>query len=191
MSSATLTFPKRDPEAEKAAAKKVADMLSMPENLAKVQNYRLNLLQKRSALEAQLKTAVQTQLEEARTGLELLDHSYGLICSVRNKYVSTSILETTHTRSFKMIDELCKDCQDLIGDYPLTKKVNTARSNLNQTLMEVDKMLAIPEKVEDIRKMLDNEINILSAHEKLRELERMHQRASAQVCARLPPLVAN
>ena len=91
MSVATLTFPKRDPEAEKTAAKKVADMLSMPENLAKVQNYRLNLLQKRSALEAQLKTAVQTQLEEARTGLELLDHSYGLISSVRNKYVNPAL----------------------------------------------------------------------------------------------------
>lgn len=62
-------------------------MLSMPENLAKVGNYRMTLMQKRSALEAQLKTAVQANLEEARTGLELLDHSYQLITSVRNKYV--------------------------------------------------------------------------------------------------------
>lgn len=46
-----------------------------------------------------------------------------------------------------MIDELCKDCQDLIGDYPLVKMVNTVRSNLYNTLREVDKMLAIPEKV--------------------------------------------
>ncbi len=49
--------------------------------------------------------------------------------------------------SFKMIDELCKDCQGLIGDYPLIKVVNTVRSNLYNTLREVDKMLAIPEKV--------------------------------------------
>lgn len=64
----------------------------MPENLSKVQNYRLNLLQKRSALEAQLKTAVQANLEEARTGVELLDHSYQLITSVRNKYFPLKIL---------------------------------------------------------------------------------------------------
>lgn len=174
----------------------------MPENLAKVGNYRMNIMQKRSALEAQLKTAVQANLEEARTGLELLDHSYQLITSVRNKYGSpcfscfflfllfnssllhlfasslhffgsslfafllTSLTSLTCSYfsllpfpgrsvviisdklfSFNMIDELCKGCQDLIGDYPLIRMVNTVRSNLYNTLREVDKMLAIPEKV--------------------------------------------
>jgi|BogFormECP04_OM1_1039644.scaffolds.fasta_scaffold41278_1 hypothetical protein len=92
-----------------------------------------------------------------------------------------------------MIDELCKGCQDLIGDYPLIRMVNTVRSNLYNTLREVDKMLAIPEKVltgycgmplyfliffllkaAQIERLLDNEINILVCHEKIRELESMH-----------------
>eukprot|EP00026_Physarum_polycephalum_P002446 Phypoly_transcript_02452.p1 GENE.Phypoly_transcript_02452~~Phypoly_transcript_02452.p1 ORF type:complete len:720 (+),score=153.74 Phypoly_transcript_02452:634-2793(+) len=164
--SAQALFPRGDPEAEKSAAKKVADMLSMPENLAKVGNYRMSILQKRSALEAQLKTAVQANLEEARTGLELLDHSYQLITSVRN--------------NFNMIDELCKGCQDLIGDYPLIRMVNTVRSNLYNTLREVDKMLAIPEKAAQIEKLLENDINILTCHTKIRELESMNMRALVQ-----------
>lgn len=73
-----------------------------------------------------------------------------------------------------MIDELCKGCQDLIGDYPLIRMVNTVRSNLYNTLREVDKMLAIPEKAAQIERLLDNEINILVCHEKIRELESMH-----------------
>ena len=120
-------------------------------------------MQKRSALEAQLKTAVQANLEEARTGLELLDHSYQLITSVRNKYdlLFFVLLLFTIYLSFNMIDELCKGCQDLIGDYPLIRMVNTVRSNLYNTLREVDKMLAIPEKVLII---LVFECNVLTLH---------------------------
>lgn len=58
----------------------------MPENLTKVQNYRLNILQRRATVEAQLKTSVQANLEEAVAGIKLLEHSNELISSVCNKY---------------------------------------------------------------------------------------------------------
>ena len=37
-------------------------------------------------------------------------------------------------------------------------------------------------KAAQIEKLLENEINILVCHEKIRELESMHVRALAQVC---------
>lgn len=48
---------------------------------------------------------------------------------------------------FSQVDETCVSCQKLIKNYPLIKIVNIARSNLSATLMEIDRLLRIPEKV--------------------------------------------
>jgi hypothetical protein len=51
------------------------------------------------------------------------------------------------TGSFKQIDELCLDCQQLIQNYNVIRTVNISRSNLLVTLKELDRLLQVPEQV--------------------------------------------
>ncbi len=73
---------------KQAAAKRVSDWLTVPQDLQKLDNLRANVLNKKLITEAQLKALVDNQLESARDGLHMLHTSYEKICQVRNKYTS-------------------------------------------------------------------------------------------------------
>jgi hypothetical protein len=72
-------------EAQKKAAQKVAGLLTTLEQLDTVIMHRTTIMNKKLAIEAQLKAAVQTQLEEAKDGYSLLNESTELISNVRGK----------------------------------------------------------------------------------------------------------
>eukprot|EP01116_Phalansterium_solitarium_P000650 TRINITY_DN10491_c0_g1_i1.p1 TRINITY_DN10491_c0_g1~~TRINITY_DN10491_c0_g1_i1.p1 ORF type:complete len:735 (-),score=338.73 TRINITY_DN10491_c0_g1_i1:356-2560(-) len=153
-------------EADKAAAKRVADLLSVPEQLTTVEATRNSISRKCSALEANLKTIVQTQIEEAKEALSTLKKSVDLTVGIRD--------------DFKHIDELCRDCKELIGDYDIIKGVNRARLNLLQTLKELERLLRIPQQMARIKALLEHDINILEAYTQIRGMQQL-QKTSFQV----------
>lgn len=68
------------------AARRVSEWLTVPQDLEKLEQLRTNVLNKKNATDAQLKAAVQTQLESAQEGLELLNRSFASVLSIRAEY---------------------------------------------------------------------------------------------------------
>lgn len=50
----------------------IADTTQYPENLEKVEQYRLRTYRKKASIDARLKSTVQSQLDDVRQGLSLL-----------------------------------------------------------------------------------------------------------------------
>lgn len=154
-------------EASKRAIRRVSELLTHPDHLMiHCENYDKSFQQKKQALEVKLKSQLQLQLEEARQSLALLGHSQGVIGGIRKNFVS--------------IDELCQECQGLIEEYPLVRKVNTVRSNLLITRRELLKMLELPAKVKEIKILLEDNMNLLKVYSMIRDLEKMRQNAYYQ-----------
>ncbi|EFA80516.1 exocyst complex subunit 3 [Heterostelium album PN500] len=155
-----------DQELQIVAINRIAAHFSNVDSLATVSNHKQSLIQQKKTIEAQIKNEVNGELDKSKKGLETLHRSFGRI-----EKMSTSFGSTV---------QLCKETSSLIGYYPLIKKVNTVRSNLMAILKEVDRLLTIPEKAAEIESLMENDINILVVHKKIRELERLHKNALKQ-----------
>jgi len=70
-----------------SAHARMAELLSVPDQLDTINNLRIKLTQKKSLLEAQLKTQIRTNLEEATAALTLLGESFSEISEIRQEYV--------------------------------------------------------------------------------------------------------
>ncbi len=120
----------------------------------KLEELRVYDTQKKNRVEAQLKTVVQTQLDEARQGLELLGQSATTIEEMRTKYVRIvcAVCSLSGVCSFVKTHDFCREVSNLIPseEYSLIIDVNIARSNLRRTLKEVERMLSIPERVREL-----------------------------------------
>ncbi|EGG21463.1 exocyst complex subunit 3 [Cavenderia fasciculata] len=155
-----------DANAQLVAIKKIEAHFSMIDSLATITNHKQSLIQQKKTIEAQIKNEANGELERAKKGLEILTKSFGRIENMGG--------------SFDQTVSLCHETSSLIGYYPMIKKVNTCRVNLMSILKEVDRLLTIPEKALEIEQLMENDMNILIVHKKLRELERLHKKALKQ-----------
>ena len=71
-------------EARAKAAKHVANMLARPDQLEKVHQLTWRVSRKKASVEAMLKTAMQSQLDGVRTGLNLLERALGDISEIKD-----------------------------------------------------------------------------------------------------------
>lgn len=72
-------------EAEARAIKNVARMLQRPDQLEKVDQFHKQIERKRMGVESRLKTAVQSQLEGVKTGIDQLSVALGHVREVKSK----------------------------------------------------------------------------------------------------------
>ncbi|EGC32138.1 hypothetical protein DICPUDRAFT_155933 [Dictyostelium purpureum] len=155
-----------DSSAQSEAIRKIEAHFSNIDSLASVTNHKISLIQQKKTIEAQIKNEVHSELEKSKKGLETLYKSYNRINKMDESFTDTEVL--------------CSETANLIGYYSLIKKVNTVRVNLTNILKEVDRLLTIPEKAAEIEQLLSDDLNLLLIHKKIRELERLHQKALKQ-----------
>lgn len=156
-------------EAKKRAIAKVRDMLSVPENLERLDGLRAAAAHQKASVESQLKGSVESQLGDASKALASIAASRTKVAAMR--------------RSYTEIDSLCTECRTLINaeEYAIIKRLSRVRGNVHATLAEIRRVKDIPVKIAEIRRLItEDDRNILEAHERMTELEAMRSRAQSQ-----------
>lgn len=142
-------------EAEKRAAKKIAQLLQRPDQLDKVKQYKKGIARKRMGVESRLKTAVQSQLDGVRFGIDQLNSA---IENVREVRKTMTTVETMMESAFH--DKHIREIKDISAEH---RQLSSAMDNLRQ-------IFTVPESVEAARAQL-REDKLLEAHKTIRELE--------------------
>ena len=146
-------------EAKQRARNRVAEWLAAPEDLQKVEQLRKTISIKKSAVDAQLKTLVGSQMQSVIEGIEYMNQSSERVGTIR--------------KSFTTMEDLCLNSQSLIKHYELAKQVNNARANILRTRKSLDTTLNIPKKIEELREAMKDDRKLEVVYKDIKELERM------------------
>ena len=99
-------------EAKESAIQRISDILRHPDDLTnKLDKIRKKIGHERAAVEAQLKTALEAQLENVGRGLDAVQ-----MCQNKTVNMKTSL---------QSMDSLCANSQNSIKNYNYIKKVIT------------------------------------------------------------------
>lgn len=151
--------------AKQSALKRISEILKHPDDLnTKLTRTKQKIYIEKASIDAQMKSLVQSQLDDSQRGLEMLDISKKETAVIKNNLES--------------IDSLCIDSQGMIENFEEIKKVSKTRRNFLETKNIVERFLHLDEKLDEIQELLDNETkvvdratkNILFIHFKLMEL---------------------
>ncbi|KAK9812960.1 hypothetical protein WJX72_006516 [[Myrmecia] bisecta] len=143
--------------ARKAAVEEVEKLLQHPEDLKRLDGLLEEYTQKHQANKAQLSATVASQVEAARSGMELLDKAQRTLTKMRECY--------------KMIDMLCSECSNLIDNHEKIQLLSAVHYNLGKTLQDVEKVVALPNEAAYAEEMLRDDTQLLQAFECLANLE--------------------
>ncbi|CAI5536889.1 unnamed protein product [Closterium sp. Naga37s-1] len=143
--------------AKEDAAKELAKLLPLPENLVNLAALRVDYAQRQQANDAQLSSSVTAQVEQARSGIEALAAAQETIARLQQNFV--------------IIENLCAECDNLIQNHDQIKQLNIVRNNLNKTLKDAEGMLSISTEASEARASLNDERELVKSYERLTALE--------------------
>lgn len=153
---APLDLGRLEMEARTAAAKHVASLLQRPDQLEKVDQYKRRVARKKASVEAMLKTAVQSQLDGVRTGLNQLQSALQDVYEIKQ---SLDQMEEAYTS----IEPLHKKLSPLMGENSKFCQLAAAQENLKH-------IFTVPESVKKTKDLVA-EGKLLQAHKHLTDLE--------------------
>ncbi|KAI8910000.1 exocyst complex component Sec6-domain-containing protein [Powellomyces hirtus] len=172
-------------DATETAVFRIADILRHPDDLTnKLATVRKRFAVERASIDAQLKTAVESQLDDAQRGLDTLAVTKG---------------ETLRIRSnLSAVDERCTAAQNTIKNYARIKKISRTHQNFVATKAMVEQFQRLNDEVARIRLLLVEDAedllgpapNLLLIHFKLQQLEEFRNTTLAKA-RRSPPDVLN
>ncbi|KAK7487302.1 hypothetical protein BaRGS_00021391 [Batillaria attramentaria] len=153
---APLDLGRLEMDARTAAAKHVASLLQRPDQLEKVDQFKRRVARKKASVEAMLKTAVQSQLDGVRTGLNQLQSAlqdvYEIKQSLDQVEEAYTSIEPLHSKLSPLMEENSKFCQ-----------LAAAQENLKH-------IFTVPESVKKTRDLISDG-KLLQAHKHLTDLE--------------------
>jgi len=143
-------------EAKATAAKHVINMLQRPGQLEKVEQYKRRVSRKKASVEAMLKSAMQSQLDGVRVGMNQLQLALHEIGEIKQnlKWIEDS---------FSAVPELYAKLQDIRDENMRHSQYVTAMENLKH-------IFTVPESVEKTKQWI-SEGKLLHAHQSLIDLE--------------------
>ncbi|KAK9827315.1 hypothetical protein WJX81_003676 [Elliptochloris bilobata] len=106
---------------------------------------------------AQLSASVASQVDAARSGLELLDSAQKTLKNLQHCY--------------QVIDKLCMECSSLIEHHEKIQVLSAVHYNLGKTLQDVENIAALPNEAAEAEELLCDDTNLLQAFESLAILE--------------------
>jgi len=143
-------------DARAKAAKHVANMLARPDQLEKVNQLTWRVSRKKASVEAMLKTAMQSQLDGVRTGLNLLERALTDISEIKNNmYEMESALGG--------VPQYYEQLRDVREENLRHSQLATAKENLKH-------IFTVPETVAKTQVWIE-EGKLLQAHQSLVDLE--------------------
>jgi len=158
-------------DARQSALKRISEILKHPDDLnTKLSKTRQKIYFEKASIDAQMKSLVQSQLDDSQRGLEILDESRK----------ETAIIKS----NLEAIDTLCIDSQGMINNFQEIKTLSKVRSNFIHTKEIVENFLHLDEKLDVIDKLLTQEKEkekyatglLLIIHFKISELKLFQER---------------
>jgi len=147
---------KLEADARAKAAKHVANMLARPDQLEKVNQLTWRVSRKKASVEAMLKTAMQSQLDGVRTGLNLLERALTDISEIKN---NMSEMEN----ALGGVPQYYEQLRDVREENLRHSQLATAKENLKH-------IFTVPETVAKTQVWIE-EGKLLQAHQSLVDLE--------------------
>ncbi|XP_034237969.1 exocyst complex component 3 [Thrips palmi] len=147
---------KLEAEARATATKHVINMLQRAGQLEKVEQYKRRVSRKKASVEAMLKTAMQSQLDGVRVGLDQLQVSLSEIKEIKDSL-------KTMDQLFCEVPALCENLQDVREENSRHSQYVTAMENLKH-------IFTVPECVEKTKQWI-SEGDLLHARQSLTDLE--------------------
>ncbi|KAJ3190257.1 SNARE-binding exocyst subunit S6 [Gaertneriomyces sp. JEL0708] len=172
-------------DATETAIFRIADVLRHPDDLTnKLAYVRKRFALERASIEAQLKTAVESQLDDAQRGLDTLVHSKQETARIRE--------------NLSNVDQLCAGTQNTVRNYARIKKISRTHQNFVATKAMVEQFQQLNDQVARIRSLLREDAkdllgpahNLLLVHYKLQQLE-MFRNSTLAKARRSPTDVQN
>eukprot|EP00743_Colponemidia_sp_Colp-15_P008297 GILK01009008.1.p1 GENE.GILK01009008.1~~GILK01009008.1.p1 ORF type:complete len:786 (-),score=190.69 GILK01009008.1:548-2905(-) len=149
--------------AKQSALTEVQRILSGSENskLDRIQQLKATFEKKKLAVETQLSAAVQTQVEESRKGMDLLQKSINSVKEMRS--------------NFDDIDRVWQDINTMLLGYDNFRRIFMARRNLRATLAQLEEYNQIPKKAAEIAEAMKNNAKLEEVWKDVRRLEKLRE----------------
>ncbi|XP_044742175.1 exocyst complex component 3 [Chrysoperla carnea] len=151
-----MNIEKKEAEAKAMAVKHVINMLQRQGQLEKVEQYKRRVSNKKASIEALLKTAMQSQLDGVRVGLNQLNTCLNEIQEIRTSMKSMGELVSD-------VRTICNKLQDVRDENMRHSQYTTAMNNLKH-------IFTLPESVKKTEQWI-HEGKLLHAHQLLSDLE--------------------
>ncbi|XP_028406073.1 exocyst complex component 3-like [Dendronephthya gigantea] len=143
-------------EALTNAIRAVASYLQHPDQLDKVEQYRRRVMRNKASVEARLKNAVQSQLDDVRSGLHQLQSALQDVKRIKKNMVE--------------VDETFRSCTHLGEELDAIKRCHMKHSEAAKACQHLNQIFEVPTTVSYTEKCIENG-KLLEAHQKLSELE--------------------
>ena len=147
---------KLEAEARANATKHVINMLQRPGQLEKVEQYKRRVTRKKASVEAMLKTAMQSQLDGVRVGLDQLQVSLNEIKDIKS--------------GLKTMDQLFYEVPALYENLQDVREENSRHSQYVTAMENLKHIFTVPECVEKTKQWI-SEGDLLHARQSLTDLE--------------------
>ena len=146
-------------EAKVEARRQLRQMLSRPEDLARLAELREEVAVKLHRAETELATRLEVAVDDVRFGIEALH-------TARQAAVDTR-------ENFAKIDALCEEESSGLADHQdIIRNLAVMRVNLSKTLSDAEAILALPGHAAEAMELLSDDRNLFACWERLTELER-------------------
>jgi len=143
-------------EALKKASKYIAGCLTTPDTLDKVDQIRRKVNRNKAAVDSRLKTAVQSQIDGIRSGLQELDSSQEDISFIR--------------KLVKEVSEILQECEPLKNKIIPVEIAHEKHQKLSKTFAHLKLIFNVPETIKNTDKLIKDG-KLLQAHKNIMELE--------------------
>lgn len=153
---APLDLGRMETEAKENATKHISNLLQRPDQLEKVDQYKRRIMRKKASVDTMLKTAVQSQLDGVRTGLNQLQSALQDVYEIK--------------QSLDDVEETYKSIQPLHKKLMEVNTENTRFCQLAAAMENLKHIFTVPESVRKTQELI-NEGKLLQAHKHLTDLE--------------------